>query len=112
MEKKIPAHDKPIPKEEAKEYREAYLNDKHFKPSDFIGFYLHRDEIKIVLEQNLDMEYVYFSLGRKPLKEFGDKVYGCGMMQNANLIKGKITLDEGTNIYDLSHPVPPYPPED
>lgn len=116
-DKKIPIYDEPIDPALAKEYVENYLNNKHFKPQDFTAFYFHRDEIQIVLDQNKDSEYIKFTLGMKYLEDIGkkDTLYGCVMMSNAHLIIDNDKPDnievvnEGDNIYDFSHPVPPYP---
>lgn len=113
----IPIYDKPIDPELAKEYVENYINNKDFKTTDFTAFYFHRDEIQIVLDQNKDKEYIKFTLGMKYLEHIGekDRLYGCVMMTNAQLIidGGEVKkVGEDDNIYDLSHPVPPYPPEE
>ncbi len=114
-----PIYDEPISPELAKEYVENYKNNKDYKPADFTAFYFHRDEIQIVLDQNKDKEYIKFTLGMKYLENIGekDKLYGCIMMTNSQLIidGANITLAAGEgedNIYDFSHPVPPYPPEE
>ena len=112
-----PIYDEPISPELAKEYVENYRNNTNYTPADFNAFYFHRDEIQIVLDQNKDKEYIKFTLGMKYLEHIGekDRLYGCVMMSNAHLIidGDNITVgDDGDNIYDLSHPIPPYPPEE
>ncbi|GGD80594.1 hypothetical protein GCM10011514_50880 [Emticicia aquatilis] len=118
-QQKPPIYDEPIDPELAKNYAENYLYNKHFKPEDFTAFYFHRDEIQIVLDKNPDKEYIKFTLGMKYLDHIGEKgrLYGCVMMSNATLVideenpqKIKL-LGEGDEIYDYSHPVPPYPGE-
>ncbi len=113
-EKKVPIYDEPISPELAQEYVANYLDNKHFKPTDFQAFYFHRDEIQIVLDQNKGKEYIKFTLGMKQLEKekWGDKLYGCVMMTSSDVIIPDIdpTAQDDTGIYDFSHPVPPYPP--
>lgn len=107
--------DQPISPELAKEYVANYMNNENFKPADFQAFYFHEDEIKKVLSLNKGKEYIKFTLGMKKLEAegFGDKLYGCVMMTSSNLIIPDIdlaALNGENDIYDLSRPVPPYPP--
>ena len=113
MEKE-PIYDQPISPEKAQEYVSNYLNNHSFKPEDFQGFYFHRDEIQIVLDQNKDREYIKFTLGMKEIdkKKYGEKLFGCVMMTSSNIIIPEIDLEAegGDEIYDFSRPIPPYPP--
>jgi hypothetical protein len=117
MEKKPkePIYDKPISPEQAQRYVDNYLKNKNFKPSDFEGFYFHRDEIQIVLDQNVDKEYIKFTLGMKEVdpEKNGKKLFGCVMMTSSDIIIPDIDLDaadDSSSIYDFSRPIPPYPP--
>jgi hypothetical protein len=113
-EKDLPIYDKPISLEEAQCYVANYMENTEFKPADFQGFYFHRDEIQIVLNQNEGKKYIKFTLGMKQLdkEKYGDKLYGCVMMSGSdvNIPEIDLTLEDGNNIYDFSRPIPPHPP--
>lgn len=113
-EKKLPKYDEPISPELAQEYVKNYLSNNKFKPEDFQAFYFHRDEIQLVLDQNKEKEYIKFTLGMKQLdkEKWGDKLYGCVMMTNSNIIIGDMNpaAQDDSGIYDFSRPVPPHPP--
>jgi hypothetical protein len=90
------------------------MENKEFKPADFQAFYFHRDEIQIVLDQNVDKKYIKFTLGMKQLdkEKYGDKLYGCVMMTSSDVVIPDLDLasEENEGIYDFSRPVPPHPP--
>lgn len=113
-EKNLPIYDEPISPEKAQEYVSNYVNNKDFKPEDFLAFYFHRDEIQIVLDQNKGKDYIKFTLGMKQLdkEKYGDKLYGCVMMTSSDVIIPEIdpAAADSDSIYDFSRPVPPHPP--
>lgn len=108
-----PIWDQPISEATAQEYCDNYLNNTNFQPADFTGFYFHRDEIQLVLDQNKDKEFIKFTMGMKQLDptKYGNKLYGCVMMTSSDVIIPSTSAVNGGSdaIYDFSRPIPPYP---
>lgn len=113
-----PRHDEPISPEMANGFVQNYLNNDKYKPSDFTAFYFHVDELLKVINENKGSKYIKFTLGMKYI--LGETIpnnvlYGCVMMSNVktnveNSVLADGVADPNDDIYDYSHPVPPYPP--